>query len=110
MTPIVRSELRVAAIIISRSTAPVEVREQLAYQEWASLLATWATGASEWAILTTCHRFELYFAAETDQLEELSLQLQRLLSSVVAGVAEYELTTEQEPWIVRYDKDVAEHL
>jgi glutamyl-tRNA reductase len=110
MVPILRSGLRVASIALSRATAPVEVREQLAIQNWAELLATWTSPVREWAILSTCHRFELYIVVDGEGLDGLCLQLKAMLSGVVATVANFEFAKGQEPWIVRTDDEVAEHL
>ncbi len=112
MVPTLRSGLRVASIALSRTTAPVEVREQLAYQDWDGLLAAWAFSISmrEWAIVSTCHRFELYVVAESDEVDVLCAQLKIMLSRLVASVANDELAEEQELWTVRTDEEAAEHL
>lgn len=109
MMPIVRSGLRLASISLSRSTATVEVREYLAVQDWAELLASWSTSVQEWAILATCHRFELYFVTESEQIESISSQLYDTLSSISASVAasDFDALT---MWIIREDGDAAEHL
>ena len=105
-----RSSLRVASIALSRATAPVEVREQLALQDWVGQLAGWSASVREWAIVTTCHRFELYVVTESDTLEALCNHLKAMLSTIVATVANYEFAEGNDPWIVRTDQDVADHL
>jgi glutamyl-tRNA reductase len=91
--------------------APLEVREQLAcQQDWPGLLATWTTCIYEWAIVSTCHRFELYVVADSEGLESLCAQLHIMLSSVVTPVARRELPKDSEPWVVRVDEDAAIHL
>jgi glutamyl-tRNA reductase len=114
MASTVRIGLRVASIALSRATAPVEVRERLAcQQDWASLFSAWVQPAREWAILSTCHRFELYIVAEGDELEVACAQLCNLLSAI----ADYDPSdgtgienTESTPWVVRTDDDAANHL
>jgi glutamyl-tRNA reductase len=110
MAPIVRSDLRVASIALSHATAPVEVREQMAYQDWASLLATSIASVREWAIVGTCHRFELYVVTESEAVEAVCVQLPRLLSTAVGTVTGYKFAVGSEPWIVRTDDEAVNHL
>ena len=105
-----RSEMRVASIMLSRLTAPVEVREMLACQDWATLMAPWAMLVSEWSALTTCHRFELYVVATEDEVASLCTQIKAMLTQVATSVAAEPWLLQNDPWIVRYDEDAADHL
>ncbi|MCC6456461.1 MAG: glutamyl-tRNA reductase [Caldilineaceae bacterium] len=110
MAPTLRSGLRVASIALSRVTAPVEVREQLGLQNWAALLSTGTSSVREWAIISTCHRFELYVGTESDALELVCAQLPVLLSSVVNTTTGHIFAEGSEPWAVRTDEDAVIHL
>ncbi len=110
MAPILRSGLRVASIALSRVTAPVEVREQLTFHDWAGLLSTWASSVHEWAIISTCHRFELYVGTDSNALEAVCAQLPALLSTVVRSATGHEFAEGSEPWTVRTDDDAVTHL
>jgi glutamyl-tRNA reductase len=110
MIPILRSDLRVASITLSRSTAPVEMREMLAVQDWTQLLATYGAVVREWAVVSTCHRFELYVVAESGAIDSLCYQLQAAFPAVTTSVAKQGFASEQNPWIVRMDEEAAEHL
>jgi glutamyl-tRNA reductase len=110
MAPILRSGLRVTSIALSRAMAPVEVREQLALHDWAALLSTWTSSVREWAIISTCHRFELYVVTGSDALELVCAQLPALLSSVVNAATGYTFAEGSEPWAVRTDEDAVIHL
>jgi glutamyl-tRNA reductase len=132
MASSIRSELRVASITLGRASASVEVRERLTRQEWGRFLEPFAATMREWALLSTCHRFELYLAAESDELELLCGQLRQMLSSVLGSVAvddfpchdglctdigdigdSQEVDTtggRQELWLVRHDSEAADHL
>lgn len=109
MVSIVQNDLQVTAIIISRSTASVEVREQLASQDWASILASSPLGMHEWALLTTCHRFELYFAAPRSESSTVTAALcDKLLSFVTTP--DDEMLAGHEPWVILHDDEAARHL
>lgn len=110
MVPTLRNGLRVVSITLSRSTAPVEVREPLACQEWAQLLVYHVPDVREWAVLTTCHRFELYVVVESEKLETLCHDLQQMLTSVIAGYSDFDFEGGSAPWIIRVDNAAAEHL
>jgi glutamyl-tRNA reductase len=86
------------------------MRELLAVQDWAQLLATYGTVVREWAIVSTCHRFELYVVAESDEIDSLCCQLQAAFPAVTAPVAKQGFASEQKPWIVRMDEEATEHL
>lgn len=54
----------IVGIVLSRSTAAVEIRERLSapLDTWAMRMKEYVPALGEWALLTTCHRFELYFS------------------------------------------------
>ena len=114
MVSTLHSDWRIISIAANRSTAPVEVREQLSTQNWVALLETSIVTLREWAIVSTCHRFELYAVTTCDQVTSLILQLQALLSDVLADLdldeVEYQLPDGQALWTVKTDEDAAEHL
>lgn len=104
------SDWHIISITLSRSTAPVEVREQLSSQDWVTLLADWDVSLHEWAILTTCHRFELYAVTASDQVASLANRLQEMLSTVIGMVAVGEVAHGHRLWDVKANGDAAEHL
>lgn len=106
MAPTLRTGLHVAAITLSRETAPVEVREQLAFQnDWAGQIAKWAPFVREWATVTTCHRFELYVVTDSEGLESTCAQLPSMLSQIVGNIPGDEVY-----WVLRVDEEAVEHL
>lgn len=103
-----RTGQRLIAVTLSRTTAPVEVRERLAHpiEEWAEHLAHWIPEVHEWTVLATCHRFELYAMAEASRSEAVTAALSIMLTEVSGADAE----TAGHLWHVRYDEDAANHL
>jgi glutamyl-tRNA reductase len=86
------------SISLSYRTAPVALREQLAGLRWP------ADGAVpfEWAVLSTCNRWELYAAADTVDFEQLIA-----LAEVMTGVRPDEFAVH----LVRYlGEEVGLHL
>jgi glutamyl-tRNA reductase len=78
--------------------------------DWAQALAVVGEPLREWAILTTCHRFELYFVATTDALQTLSAQLHTLLSNTILGQLGHGTEIDQRSWLMRTDGEAVEHL
>ena len=109
MLSIAHSDLQIASITLSHVDAAVNVRELLAYQDWGGVMAE-ASGVREWAILSTCHRFELYFVAARDEMMVICTNLQRMLSNVAGKHLPLAGTLEDEPWHVRTDLQAVEHL
>ncbi len=103
-----RTSQRLLAITLSRTTAPVEVRERLAHhlQEWATLLATWVPNIHEWAVLVTCHRFELYVIID----EALTDATITGLSSMLTHVSGADCEIASHLWHVRCDQHAVRHL
>ena len=110
MYPVLRSALQVASITLSRSTAPVEVREPLTLRDWSTLLATYVPAVREWAILSTCHRFELYVVAEIEKLDTVCADLKQMLATVITSYCAYDFDASPEPWVLRLESSAAEHL
>jgi glutamyl-tRNA reductase len=86
----------------------VEVRERLAHpiQEWAELLAKWVPDVHEWAVLATCHRFELYAMTEVDRSDATIAALSAMLTDVAGADVE----TASHLWHVRSDEHAVNHL
>ncbi len=110
MDSTVLSDSHVISISLSRATAPVEVREQLALQDWPRSLASLGETVAEWAILATCHRFELYVATAAVHKPALLASLQEILASVVVVAADEPVEQRQPLWHTRFDDEAVAHL
>jgi glutamyl-tRNA reductase len=110
MDSMVLSDSQIISISLSRATAPVEVREQLAYQDWPSVMAAWHGVVREWAILSTCHRFELYLVSSAANVNALTIQLQEMLASVITAMSGLPLNSSDTFWHVRIGDDAVMHL
>ena len=75
-----------------------------------TLLAGWDVSLHEWAILTTCHRFELYAVTASDLVASLTNRLQEMLSTVIGMVAVGEVAHGHKLWDIKANGDAAEHL
>jgi glutamyl-tRNA reductase len=103
-----RTGQQLLAITLSRTTAPVEVRERLAQplDTWAALLAAWVPAVHEWIVLATCHRFELYVMVDEAATETTIATLSTLLTQVSG--ADCEIAGHL--WLVRTDQHAVNHL
>lgn len=110
LSDVVFGEPVILSISLSRTTATVEMREQLACQDWPSLMAAWDDVVQEWAILATCHRFELYLSTSASHTATITNQLQEVLTSLVAMTSERPDKVGDSCWHVRYNEDAVEHL
>ncbi|MEM1433167.1 MAG: glutamyl-tRNA reductase [Pseudomonadota bacterium] len=99
--------MAVLAYGLNHHTAPVEVRERIAFpeqhvEEALHDLTREVSSVSEVAILSTCNRTELYCVLDPDQSAELSgwLSRQRPIEVAQLGSLTYQ----------HWDKDAARHL
>jgi glutamyl-tRNA reductase len=98
----------VLALGLSRRTAAVALREQIALvaPQIGAKIARLKPSPSEWAALVTCHRFELYMAV-TGDIED------RLLANLYALIHEQtgvDLDTVRAGFAVHRDQAAAQHL
>ncbi len=92
---------------INHRTAPVHVREQLAFQPGdipAALLLLQASGAKEALILSTCNRVEVVAALDEDTPPET------LIEAIIAGRAEVSLEAIRPHLYVFEAQDAMRHL
>ena len=82
MQPLALAGRHLVVVKLSRRNVPVEWRERLVLDEsvWAAWIAHTLPDISEWSLVRTCHRFELYLVSAspeadaahlTDRLREL---------------------------------------
>jgi glutamyl-tRNA reductase len=97
------------AITISHRAAPVEVRERLARLEidWGEHLRQSVPNLAEWALLSTCHRFELFVVVDDPVNTVESL---RALLAELTGTAEAEVPGVLNFYSVHLDETAAQHL
>lgn len=97
----------VLCVGVSYRTAPVEFRERLSALEsdWVAQLGPACPSITEWALVTTCNRWELY-AATTHSVEEALGEVQAALQAALDAPA-----GEYAPRLFRYTgRDAARHL
>jgi glutamyl-tRNA reductase len=104
-----RSELQVAAFTLSQPTAPVETRERLAALAWARILGE-QDAVCEWALLSTCHRFELYVVTAQDEIATLCAEIEKLFDTALGTVPELDARERFVPWTRLIGEAVVTHL
>jgi glutamyl-tRNA reductase len=109
MRNVERSELQVAAFTLSHPTAPVETRERLATVSWEEILSE-KDAVREWALLSTCHRFELYVVAPQDEIATLCAEIEKLFENALATLPEVGATEAPVPWALLIGEAVVTHL
>lgn len=102
----------IVGIVLSRSTAAVEIRERLSapLDTWAMRMKEYVPALGEWALLTTCHRFELYFsvgsALDAEARQAIVAQARALLDEFAGVDAQGRLAQ----WRVLEGRNAVHHL
>lgn len=102
------TDLRIVSVGMSHETAPMAVREAIASinMEWPRVLPAHLPGLREWAVLMTCHRFELYMVLDYHSASEA----QRSLLGLIGDVTGLDSLTLATSLVCRVDQEVTEHL
>jgi len=106
--PLDTVDTHVIALGLSRRTAPVALRERLALvtPQVCQELPMLAVAPAEWAVIVTCHRFELYLAmSDADEARLLAG-----LFGVIHTQTGVDLAEVEAGFVVRRGEEAADHL
>jgi glutamyl-tRNA reductase len=106
----VPADLNVVVIQLSRRNVTVAQRERLATcnHDWPSWIARHLPHISEWVILRTCHRFELYLVSPSPREEAARAVAQ--LSGMIADLDVDGADAYAHCFTILYGSDAAAHL